>query len=123
MTTETTCCNRCTATDSDTTVTIACTLGAGDFNDRVAGIRALAKRWLRTSHRRGLQLERVYAPEALAEVEDLVAKERDCCRFMGFDLEHDEHSVRLTIAAPVDAMSAANDLFAHFAPELAGEAP
>lgn len=121
-TTATACCDSCATSVQDTALAIACTLGAGDFKERVAGIRALASRSLRSSHRKPLQLQLVYGPEALAEVEDLVAKESDCCSFLDFDLRHDSSAVRLTITAPVEALEATDELFAHFAPELAREA-
>jgi hypothetical protein len=122
MNTASGCCDNCATNSQDTALAIACTLGAGDFKERVAGIRALAARSLRSSRRKPLQLELVYGPEALTEVEDLVAKESDCCSFLNFDLEHDAQAVRLTITAPVEALAAADELFAHFAPELAREA-
>lgn len=112
----------CASRTQDTALAIACTLGAGDFKERVAGIRALAARSLLSSHRKPLQLELVYGLEALAEVEDLMTKESDCCSFLDFDLQHDARAIRLTITAPVEALAAADELFAHFAPELAKEA-
>lgn len=121
MTTASACCDSCATNAQDTALAIACTLGAGDFKERVVGIRALAARSLLSSHRKPLQLALVYRLEALADVEDLVAKESDCCSFLVFDLQHDALAVRLTITAPVDALAAAGELFAHFAPELARE--
>lgn len=119
MTTTSACCDNCATSSQATALAIACTLGAGDFKERVSGIRDLARRFLRNSHRKPLQLELVYDPEALAEVEDLVARESDCCSFLDFDLQHDAGAVRLAITAPVEALPAADELFAHFAPELA----
>lgn len=118
------CCDSCgrAATDDNMALAIACTLGAGDFKARVASIRDLAKRWLRASRRDPLRLHLTYGPEALDEVRDLVAKESECCAFLNFDLRHDGAEVTLTITAPVAAMAAADELFAHFAPELAREA-
>ena len=122
MTTTSACCDSCATSTQETALAIACALGAGDFKERVAGIRALAARSLQSSHREPLQLELVYGPEALTDVENLVAKESDCCGFLDFDLQHDAHAVRLTITAPVEALAAADELFAHFAPGLAREA-
>ena len=116
------CCDSCATSAENTALAIACTLGAGDFKERVEAIRALASRSLRSSSRKPLRLELVYGPEALAEVTELVAKEADCCSFLDFDLRHDAEAVRLTITAPVEALAAADELFAHFAPELAREA-
>jgi hypothetical protein len=122
MNTSSSCCGSCATTGSDTALAIACTLGAGDFKERVAGIRALATRSLRSSRRKPLQLELTYDREALAEVEDLVAREADCCSFLAFELHPDATGVHLTITAPLEALTAADELFAHFAPELAREA-
>ena len=114
------CCASCGANAYDTTaLAIACTLGAGDFKACVAGIRDLARRSLRSSKRGPLRLHLTYAAEAFGEVQDLVAKESDCCAFLDFDLRRDAESVELIITAPEAARAAADELFAHFAPELA----
>lgn len=118
------CCDACgmpATRDEDTALAIACSLGAGDFKARVAGIEALARRSLRTSRREPLKLHLTFAPEALPEVQDLVAKETDCCAFLDFDLRAEPGTLRLTITAPAAALSAADELFAHFAPHLATE--
>ena len=117
------CCDSCdpVATDEKTALAIACTLGAGDFKSRVAAIRDLSARSLRSSRREPLRLHLNYGPEALDEVRDLVAQESECCAFLKFDLRHDEHDVTLTITAPIAATAAADELFAHFAHELARE--
>ena len=121
MTTTPACCDSCGSTN-ETELAIACTLSAGDFKERVSGIRDLAIRSLVSSRRQPLRLELVYSREALDEVEDLVAKEADCCSFLEFDIQHDADGVRLTIAAPVEALAAADEIFAHFAPELPRDA-
>lgn len=115
-----TCCESCgTGTEQDTALAITCTLGAGDFKAHVADIRALASRSLLSSRREPLRLHLTFAPDALAEVEQLVAEEAECCTFLDFELQHDAEAARLTIAAPIAALAAADELFAHFAPELA----
>lgn len=114
-----TCCPACGAAASDTALAIACTLGAGDFKERVAGIRALAERSLHHSERAPLALHLTYGPEAREEVEAVVAAETECCAFLAFDLERDDRGVHLTITAPEDAAAAVDELFAHFAPDLA----
>lgn len=123
MNTPTACCDGCaTNSQDDTTLAIACTLGSGDFKERVAGIRDLAHISLRSSRRADLTLELVYEPAALREVEDLVVKESECCDFLDFDLQNSADGLRLTITAPESAALAADELFTHFAPELAREA-
>ncbi len=122
MTTTSACCDTCASSAQDTALAIACSLGDGDFRERVAFIRDLARRSLRSSRREPLRLHLVYAPEARAELGELVSKESACCSFLHFDLWHDGEAVRLTITAPIEALGAADELFAHFAPELALEA-
>lgn len=111
------CCSSCAPTDS-TALAIACTLDSTDFKSRVANIRHLASRHLLSSRREPLKLHLVYAAAALPEVERLVAQEADCCAFLDFDLRSGEQ-VELTITAPEIAAVAADELFAHFSPELA----
>lgn len=113
------CCSSCAAPAETTALAIACTLTASDFRGRVASIRDLARRSLKRSERRPLSLALTYAQEALAEVTEVVAQEAECCSFLDFQLSHDEGDVHLTITAPPAAASAADELFAHFAPELA----
>lgn len=111
------CCSSCATTDK-TTPTIACTLDSSDFKGRVASIRDLASQHLLSSRREPLRLHLTYAAAALAEVQHLVAQEAECCAFLDFHIQAGEQ-VELTITAPESAASAADELFAHFAPELA----
>lgn len=112
------CCSSCASPANDTALAIACSLGATDFKERVASLRDLASRHLLSSRREQLQLYLTYNSVALLEVEDMVAKESDCCAFLDFDLQAGVR-VELTITAPESAALAADELFAHFAPELA----
>ncbi|MCZ8548171.1 hypothetical protein OOJ09_28685 [Mesorhizobium qingshengii] len=98
---------------------IACTLDAGDFKERAAGILDLARRSLRHASRTPLTLSLTYEPKALDDIRDLVAKEKTCCAFLTFDLTNDARGVFLTITAPQSAADSADLLFESFAPELA----
>lgn len=118
---QTVCCESCGPAGDNTSLAIACTLSAGDFKERVVGIRDLARRSLLSSRRERLRLHLTYGPEARNAVRDLVARESECCAFLSFDLRHDDREVSLTVTAPVAAAAAADELFAHFAPELARE--
>lgn len=114
------CCASCAPDSSQATaLAIACALGARDFKERVGGIRELARRSLIRSERTSLQLSLTYSPDALVEVSDLVARESQCCAFLAFEMNEDDRGVHLTITAPVDALRAADELFDHFAPQLA----
>jgi len=120
MTTQNACCSSCAASvrTHETDLAFACTLNSGDFEDRHAGIRNLSYRHLLSSRREPRALRLTYTAAARAEVEDVVAKETECCPFLDFELEVGE-IVQLTITAKENAASAADELFAHFAPELA----
>lgn len=100
-------------------VPIACTLDVGDFKERTAYFRDLARRALRNASRTQLTLALTYEPEALEEVRELVRKEQTCCAFLDFDLKSNSSTVLLTITAPKSAADAADMLFDHFAPDLA----
>ncbi|MGX8013767.1 hypothetical protein ACVDG8_034760 [Mesorhizobium sp. ORM8.1] len=113
------CGPSCAPLAENDALSIACTLGASDFKERVASIRALARRSLHHAERTLLSLNLTYGPEALEEVTDLMRKEQTCCSFLTFDLKTDRRAVVLTITAPQEAAEAADLLFDHFAPELA----
>ncbi len=120
MSTQAACCTSCATPQPDRSeLAVACTLGAGDLKERVSAIRDLASRHLLSSRREPLVLHLTYASAAFAEVEDLVAKEAECRAFLDFDLVHDREKVSLRISAPPSEARAADELFAHFAPELA----
>lgn len=93
---------------------IACALQSGDFQQRLAWIAELNRDALRSRHRDGLRLKLIYAREALDRVRDMVARERDCCAFLTFDLRPEEESVRLVIEAPVQARDMLDIVFEPF---------
>jgi hypothetical protein len=93
---------------------IACNLGAGDFKARVEWIQELSARSLRTHRRDGPTLELTYDRCAAADVHEFVRRERACCGFLRFEVREGADAVHLTITAPPEAQSAADDLFAHF---------
>lgn len=117
------CGPSCVSAAENDALSIACTLGASDFKERVAGIRSLASRSLHHAKRAPLSLKLIYGREALEEVNDLMRKEQACCAFLTFDLKNDPREVVLTITAPKAAAEAADLLFDHFAPELAESNP
>lgn len=105
--------------DESSCAPIACTLTPGDFKDRIAWIRDLARESLLDVRREPLVLHLTYDAAAAVRVREMVGKEQACCAFLRFDLREDARGVHLSITAPEEAREAANDLFAHFAPELA----
>lgn len=121
-------CDSCGCSgESDTALTIVCSLGVGDFRQRILDIHALSEKHLLAVSREPLQIDLTYAPEAWGAVQDLVAKESECCSFLEFSLRQDADAVRLSILAPESAAFAADELFGHFQPDqiaqLAGGQP
>ncbi len=93
---------------------MACTLSTDDLKARFAEIGALAGRAL-LSHKQGDRtLHLRYAKDASDDLQRLVAKERECCEFLQFDLRTQEDGVYLDITAPVEAGEFAPLLYAHF---------
>jgi hypothetical protein len=93
---------------------IACTLGPGDFRQRLAWIADLNRDALRDQRRGGLRLVLTYAPAALYRVREMVAREQDCCAFLTFDLQQEAETVQLVIEAPEDARDALDAVFEPF---------
>ena len=98
---------------------IACTLTPGDFEQRVQWIRDLAQNAPRQARRNDLTLYLTYDRSAADQVRDMVRKEEACCAFLEFQLHEDAGGVHLAVTAPAETRAAAEDLFAHFAPQLA----
>lgn len=99
---------------------IACTLGPGDYRERMAWIAALNRMALRDFTQDGRRLVLTYAPDAAELVRELVRREQDCCAFLTFTVQEDPEAVRLTVEAPAEAGESAAALFEPFtAPETA----
>jgi hypothetical protein len=99
---------------SSKTPPIACTLTAGNFNDRIAWIGELTRDALRSYERQDLVLDLRYAPEAAGRVREMVRKEQECCASLTFELHEDVDGIQLTITAPEQAREAADQLFEQF---------
>ena len=93
---------------------IACTLPAGDYATRLSSIAALNRSFLRGHQRKGHVLELTYAPEAAAQVRELVQRERECCAFLEFTIVETTDEILLRIEAPADAGAGVTLLFAAF---------
>jgi hypothetical protein len=98
---------------------IACTLTPGEFKERVSWIRDLAGESLLCVRREPLALHLTYDVAAADRVCEMVRNEEACCAFLRFNLRSDARGIHLTITPPEGAREIANELFAHFAPELA----
>jgi hypothetical protein len=95
---------------------IACTLQAGNYQERLAWIAELARDGLRGVNREDLRLELTYAPGVAGRVREMVDKEQKCCGFWDFELIETGADVRLTITAPERAREVADALFEQFVP-------
>ncbi len=93
---------------------IACTLGSGDFQERVTWIADLNRDALRSQRRDGLRLELTYAAAALDRVREMVAREQECCAFLTFDVRVERDDVHLVIEAPQSASDAMDAVFEPF---------
>jgi hypothetical protein len=91
-----------------------CSLAAHAFQERVAWIAALHQKSLRRSHRQGNVLTLTYEAAAIREIEEMVARERECCAFLGFELSHAGDDVLLVIRVPARASENVDALLAPF---------
>lgn len=99
---------------------IACTLGSGDFQRRLAWIAELNRDALLSRKRDGLRLELTYALDALDRLREMIAREEECCAFLTFKLHPEGDAIRLVIAAPGGARDALDTVLQPFeAPESA----
>jgi hypothetical protein len=101
---------------------LACTLELHEMGPRLERLRRLADSGLKSHQLQGRALHLVYRREAAAEVRAVVGLERDCCRFLDFDLQEKGTEVALTITAPEGTGAAAEWLFAQFMPTRSVEA-
>lgn len=95
---------------------IACTLSAGDVQERLRWIRRITTDSL-TDHRvADGTLLLTYRHEAWPELREIVAKEQQCCAFLKFSLRELADGVELEIQAPEGADTSARWLFDQFLP-------
>lgn len=101
-------------TSPSTEAPIACTLDAGEFNDRLAWIAEPNRAALLDARREGPRLVVTYRPDHAERVREMVRRERQCCGFLDFDLREDRGGVRLVIKAPKGAVDALDAIFQPF---------
>lgn len=86
---------------------IACTLGAGAYQERLAWIAELNRSALQSVQREGARLILAYDPRADERVREMVHREQECCAFLGFELNESEKRLTLIITAPEGARDCA----------------
>ena len=79
---------------------VACTLPANARRARVSLIADINSRALLDYRQEGKALYLRYAPEAYAELREIIRLESQCCKFMGFNLQADDKELGLQITAP-----------------------
>lgn len=95
---------------------IACSLSAEDLPERLDWIRHFTTQSLLAHRLEGTTLHLTYVREAREELERIVASERQCCGFLGFNLRDTHGAVELVIKAPAEAGANARWLFDQFLP-------
>jgi hypothetical protein len=95
---------------------LACSLGAADLEQRLAGMAEIgARRLTGRSVEDGRQVLRFRADAPTrTRLEEIVAAEAECCSFLDLSLTDDGAEVVLSIAAPRDAEPIAEEIAAAF---------
>lgn len=96
--------------------TIACSLGAEDYRERLSSIRKLGEvAFLDVEPRPdGAVLSFRNSEEVRAELSSIVDAEAACCSFLELSVQPDGERLTLAISAPPDAMPVVRDLTASF---------
>ncbi len=93
-------------------IPIACSLGAGELQQRLATIAEVGARSLlsRTMHDESHLLRFRLEPGTRRQLEGIVAAEAECCSFLDLSLREDEGELVMSIAAAENARAVAGDL-------------
>lgn len=102
------------STDSKT---IVCTLSPTAMAPRLAQIRGLTRRYLRSHRLEGSTLHLAYDLAAASELAEIVTLERECCAFLDFELRTRADAVELVIVGPRQEEGDTQWLFSQFLPE------
>jgi hypothetical protein len=102
----------------DEALPIACSLGAGDLERRLAEIAALGGESLIARKTQGGRHLLRFRPDAgtRRRLEEIVAAEAECCSFLDLALEEGNGELILTVASPGEGQAVADALAAAFAP-------
>ncbi len=93
-------------------IPIACSLGAGELQQRLAAIAEVGARSLlsRTMHGESHLLRFRLDPGTRRQLEGIVAAEAECCSFLDLSLREDKGELVMSIAAAENARAVAGDL-------------
>jgi hypothetical protein len=89
---------------------IACSLGAGELQQRLAAIAEVGASSLlsRAMDDGGHLLRFRPDPTTRRQLEDIIAAEAECCAFLDLALREEEGELVMSIAAPKDAQALAD---------------
>src|SRR5262245_59601637 len=92
---------------------ILCTLSPADLQQRKTAILASLRARVigRQPIAGGYRYEFVNEPTTFQEVSRIAELERQCCRFLSFDVVESETRVRLDVTGPPKALAVIEDLF------------
>lgn len=109
-----TCCPTCSTATKTGALATACTLPPEALEDRLSEMHSLARWALLQSERSDLALRLCYRPSAEGKVNELIARESECCGFLTFHVGKDRERLLVTVTAPKHAEAAALQLFDAF---------
>lgn len=98
-------------------VPIACSLPSGALEQRLAWIRHVTASNLLSHQLDGATLKLQYRIDALPNLQQIIERERQCCSFLDYSLQHSAQAVQLTITAPNGLGPDARWLFDQFLPQ------
>jgi hypothetical protein len=95
---------------------IACSLGAGDYLERLKRIRGIGREALIEAEHTGDSVRLVFTDVrgVRTRLRDIVAAERACCPFLDLEIGSDPGGITLTIGAPAEAAPIVRDLIESF---------
>ena len=93
---------------------IACSLSAAEMPRRLAEISRVGRDGLLAARMNGNRAVLRFRPRVRADLDAIVAAERECCAFLSMEVTGEADAVRLTIEAPAGAKPVLEDLVAAF---------
>ncbi|MBT2748702.1 MULTISPECIES: hypothetical protein [unclassified Lysobacter] len=102
------------ACEQRTDLSVTCSLEARGFQERLAGIAELNREHLLHSERRDSSLVLICAAPARPQIEELAAREKECCSFLSFATSLYDEQIELHITVPPGAADDADTLPAPF---------
>ncbi len=93
---------------------IACTLGPGAYQERLAWIVDVNRSSLQGVRREGALLILTYDPRVATHVREMVRREQECCAFLRFELNEGRNELMLVVTAREAARDVLDAIFDPF---------